>query len=114
MNRFIKRTKVFLERGFENIIYINIRIDLCMLEFFGRKYTYLIFIFAFFVGNFDSSENLSDGFVLFRFFCFCLSWYLISTSIFIFILFNIKNIYIKSWAKNMYSPKLEIPVRKVF
>ena len=82
----LKSLKVFIER----VIYINIKVDLILLEFFGRFYTYPFFIFALLFGHFDSSGHLSDPLILFRFFCFCASTYLISTSIFVLIVFNVK------------------------
>ena len=90
LNINFSNINVLLNKVFDKILYIVIRVDLCLLEFFGRKYTYLLFIFAFFVGNFDSSQNFSDFLTLFKFFCFLFSWYLVLTSILVFILFNIK------------------------
>ena len=75
---------------FEKALYVNLKLDLYLLEFFGRFYTYPFFIFALFFGHFDSSETLSDPLIIFRFFCFCASAYLIATSIIVFIVFNVK------------------------
>ncbi len=76
-------------RFLERVTIIIFKADLFLLEFFGRKYTYVFFLFANFFGNFNDSENLSTVLVLFRFFCFCLSWYLALTSILVYIVFNI-------------------------
>jgi len=91
------KNNIFLANLGKNIIkvvelsiYYTFLVDLYLVELFSRKYTYLIFLFTFLAGNFDSSENLNDFWVLFRFACFIFSWYLISTSIFLFIVFNIK------------------------
>ena len=54
--RIIKTLKVFIETA----LYINIKVDLILLEFFGRFYTYPFFMFALLFGHFDSSGDLSD------------------------------------------------------
>ncbi len=81
---FLKTISRFLER----VVVIFLRTDLYLLEFFGRKNTYVFFLFAFFFGTFNDSENLSNVMILFRFFCLCFSWYLAFTSILVFIIFN--------------------------
>ncbi len=86
---FYKNFSIFLKtmsRFLERVAVIFLNTDLYFLEFFGRKYTYVFFLFAFFFGTFNNSENLSNVFVLLRFFCF--SWYLAFTSVLVFIIFN--------------------------
>lgn len=79
-----------LKNLYETVLYVNLKADLILLEFFGRIYTYPFFLFAFLFGHFDSTDNLSDPLILFRFFCFCASTYLVGTSIIVCIAFNVK------------------------
>ncbi len=53
---------------------------------------YLIYIFAFFFGNFGSPEGVSDNMLAFKYLCFLYSWYVLATSIFIFISFQIPSL----------------------
>jgi len=50
---------------------------------------YLIFIFCFFFGNFGAPEQLTDNVLFFKYVCFLSSWYLIITSIFVYVSFRI-------------------------
>lgn len=90
MANIVFRISKSLETLFKAALYVNFKVDLILLEFFGRIYTYPFFLFAFLFGHFDSSSSLSDPLILFRFFCFCVSTYLIGTSILVYIAFNVK------------------------
>ena len=60
-----------------------------MLYFATLMPYYLIFIFCFFFGNFGSPEGIADGVLFFKYFCFLYSWFIIGTSVFVFISFQI-------------------------
>lgn len=68
---------------------LSFKVDLCLLEFFSRMYTYPFFIFAVVFGHFTTASQLSDPAVVFRFFCFVFTTFLASTSVFVFVVFNI-------------------------
>lgn len=59
---------------------------------------YLVFVFAFFFGNFGSPEGVSDGTLPFKYLCFLYSWFLLATSLFVFISFQIP-----SWKEYLYN-----------
>lgn len=71
------------------VIYYTYKIDITMLCVMGKPVNYLIFIFAFCFGTFGSIKGLSLEMAAFKYLCFLFAWYLISTSIFIFISFQI-------------------------
>jgi len=50
---------------------------------------FLVYIFCFFFGNFGSPEGITNGVLLFKFICFLYSWFIIGTSIFVFISFQV-------------------------
>ena len=91
MKTIFFRISKSLETLFQVALYVNFKVDLILLEFFGRIYTYPFFLFAFLFGHFDSSSSLSDPLILSRFLCFCVSTYLIGTSILVYIVFNVKS-----------------------
>jgi hypothetical protein len=53
---------------------------------------YLIFIFCFFFGNFGSPEGIANGVLFFKYICFLYSWFIIETSLFVFISFQIPSL----------------------
>ena len=71
------------------ITYYNFLIDLHVLHFFSKRYPYLIFIFTFFFGTFGYDSHLTDIQYCVKIVCFLFSGYIISTSILVFIVFNI-------------------------
>lgn len=78
-----------VQKSLIRVTYYYFLIDLYLLEYFSRKYTYLIFLFTFFFGTFGYSNGLTEGQFLVKFVCFLFSYYLISSSIVVFVLFNI-------------------------
>lgn len=83
--QFLKISK----KCFDFSVYYTFLLDLYLIEFFSRKYNYLIFIFSFTFGTFGYDNNLSQHQFLFKFSCFLFSWYLVYASIIVFISFNI-------------------------
>ena len=75
---------------FHKIIYYFYKIDILLLYTMGKPVNYLVFLFTFFFGTFGSSKNLPLLTIVFKYFCFLFAWYLIVTSIFIFLSFQIK------------------------
>ncbi len=71
----------------ERITFYYFYMEILLLEFFSRKYPYLIFVFTFFYANFGYTESAEISF--FKVACLLFSWNLISTSIMIFCVFNI-------------------------
>lgn len=78
-----------ITKGINYITYYFFLIDLYLLEFFSRKYQYLLFIFSFFYGTFGYTDALSVGQYVSKLGCFFFSWYLISASVMVFCAFNI-------------------------
>lgn len=75
---------------FHKIIYYFYKIDISLLYIMGKPVNYLFFLFTFFFGTFGSCQNLPLEAIVFKYFCFLFGWYLIVTSIFIFLSFQIK------------------------
>lgn len=78
-----------IKEFFQLLIYYNYKFDLILLYFATLMPYYLIFIFCFFFGNFGSPEGIADGVLFFKYSCFLYSWFIIGTSVFVFISFQI-------------------------
>ena len=78
-----------IKRYLQFSVYYTLVIDLYLLEFFSRKYPYLLFLFSFFYGTFGYTSGLSDHEYLFKISCLLFSWYLVYTSLVVFLLFKI-------------------------
>lgn len=88
MNLYNNLTRL-IKKGVDFFTYYYFLIDLYLLEFFSRKYQYLIFIFSFFYGTFGYTNALTISQYLAKMLCFFFSWYLISASVIVFCAFNI-------------------------
>lgn len=78
-----------IKEFFQLLIYYSYKFDLIVLYFATLMPYYLIFIFCFFFGNFGSPEGIANGVLFFKYLCFLYSWFIIATSVFIFISFQI-------------------------
>lgn len=78
-----------IKEFFQLLIYYNYKFDLILLYFATTMPYYLIFIFSFFFGNFGSPAGIADGMLFFKYLCFLYSWFIIGTSVFVFISFQI-------------------------
>lgn len=92
---------------FHKIIYYLYKIDILLLYTMSKPVNYLFFLFTFFFGTFESSQNLPFEPIVLKYFCFLFAWYLIVTTIFIFLSFQIKpvreylyNSLRESWVKD--------------
>lgn len=81
-----------IKEFFQLYIYYNYKFDLIILYYGTLMPYYLIFIFCFFFGNFGSPEGITDGMLFFKYLCFLYSWFLIGTSLFVFISFQIPSL----------------------
>ena len=71
----------------ERFTFYYFYIDLVLLEFFSRKYPYLLFLFTFFHGSFGYTQFAETS--SFKIACLLFSWNLICTSIMVFCVFNL-------------------------
>ena len=88
----LKNLKQYLFFILERIVYFTYKIDITLLSVFSRGPQYFVFIFAFFFGSFGSPKGLSLEIAAFKYFCFLFAWYLIITSFFIFLSFQISSL----------------------
>ena len=76
----------FFKKIAKMVIFYHFFIDLCLLEYFCRKYQYFLFLFAYFFGTFGYTN---DGpFFHAKIACFIFSWYLIFTSFIVYCAFR--------------------------
>lgn len=85
----MQKTILLLKTVSDSILYYFFLIDLYLLAFFSKKYPYLVFIFAFFFGNFGYTDGLTQSQFYAKLLCFLFCSYLISASVTVFIAFNI-------------------------
>jgi len=81
-----------LKEFFQLFIYYSYKFDIIVLYYATLMPYYLIFIFCFFFGNFGSPEGIADGVLFFKYICFLYSWFIIETSVFVFISFQIPSL----------------------
>lgn len=81
-----------LKEVFQLFIYYSYKFDIIVVYYGTLMPYYLIFIFSFFFGNFGSPEGIADGVLFFKYICYLYSWFLIGTSIFVFISFQIPSL----------------------
>lgn len=81
-----------IKEVFQLLIYYSYKFDIIVLYYATLMPYYLIFTFCFFFGNFGSPEGIADGVLFFKYMCFLYSWFLIGTSIFVFISFQIPSL----------------------
>lgn len=74
---------------FETFIYFYYKIDILFLHYITKHVFYLFFLFTLFFGCFGSSEYLSLEMSAFKYFCFLFTWYTFTTSLFVFLSFQI-------------------------
>lgn len=106
---FLNKIKKLTNR----ILFFSLYFDLCLLEFFTRKYPYLFFLFTFFFGTFGYTENSS----FFKFSCFFFSWFLMSISLTVLCLFNLsmtKNYFYDLLGKDFVIRKMGNPGLETF
>lgn len=79
----------FSKKVIEKSIYYMFYVDLVVLGFFCRGSNFLLYVFIFTYGGFGHNENDPNWVVLLKFVCVLFSFYLISTSILLLIVFNV-------------------------
>ena len=89
MNSSFKSGLQVFKRVFDFFTYYYFVVDLCLLEYFSRKYPYCVFIFCYFYGTFGYTDGLTDLQFVGKVFCLIFSWYLIYISIMVFCVFNV-------------------------
>ena len=86
---YTKKLLSFYKKIVEKTIYYIFFVDLTILGFFCRGYNFLIFVFLFTYGGYGHTCNDSHLVLLLKFVCLSISLYIIGTSIFLLIVFNI-------------------------
>ena len=79
----------FSKKVIEKSIYYMFFVDLVVLGFFCRGSNFLLYVFIFTYGGFGHNVNDPNWVVLLKFVCLLFSFYLISTSILLLIVFNV-------------------------
>lgn len=94
----VKKLYNIIKKSTINIVYYYILVDLYLLEFFSRRYPYLIFIFSFWYNTFGYTNQLTVSNYVFKICCFLFSWYFIFASIMVYCIFNVEK------SKNFFYP----------
>ena len=71
------------------LVYYNYKVDIYILYYASNMPGYLVFLFCFLFGSFGSSQGISQNVLALKYLCFLSSWYIIATSLFVFISFQI-------------------------